>query len=514
MGRKLKNWMGVVALVVMAGAAVAAASSGLSQEGRSDIIVLDSLRVFGSLERPPVYFRHDRHTAAVGQLAGDCRVCHAMDGERMAFKFRRTEDADRQTVMKIYHDGCIACHKEGRAQRTASGPITCGGCHVRDVVLQSNHQPIGMDRSLHYLHTEAVDGECGRCHHQYDPERQELFHAPGEEESCLYCHNGQGAGSPISMRKAAHRSCIECHLDYVALPVECSGCHGPEQQAQIQKVEDPARMGRNQPDATMIRLHGRDEADPSQAAQMARVPFNHKVHEKVAANCRTCHHAALTPCADCHSLQSRPEGADISLEQAMHRGDAIMSCVGCHNKEKMKTECAGCHAAMAQEPGGPPESACEVCHMPANQKPHPQDDGRDRKWAADLLVARQTEHPMADTRDIPDVVTIDHLVNHFEPVRMPHRLHALTLVDLAAESLLASAFHAEPATLCTGCHHHSPPSLTPPRCGECHGRTAAELRAAFHGQCFQCHTRMEIAEPSSRDCTACHARRKPASKEK
>jgi hypothetical protein len=511
MPRKLKRWIGVAIWVMAAGIAGVAASNNPEPAGRSDVIVLDTLRAFGPLERPPVFFLHDRHTDAIGREAKNCLVCHPEDGKRISLKFQRTEDADRESVMKIYHDGCIACHKAGRAQKTQTGPVTCGGCHVRSVTLPIDRQAIGMDQSLHYRHIDATDGECGSCHHQYDPDTQKLYYVEGQEESCLYCHKAQTEGNRISIRRAAHLSCIDCHHDYAGAPVECAGCHGPEQQALIQKVDNPPRLERNQPDTLLVRTHGKDTPATAPAAQMARVAFNHKAHENAVSSCRTCHHAALTPCADCHSIQGRPEGAGIQLEQAMHQPDASMSCVGCHNRVATTTaSCAGCHGAMAPGRTGAFEAACQVCHMPDAGRNYPLDETVVRQKASELLAARRTEHPMAAAQDIPERVTIDDLVNHFEAVGMPHGRHVLRLSELAGKSPLASAFHTRPTTVCMGCHHHSPPSLTPPKCGECHGTTPGQLRAAFHEQCFQCHTRMGVAEPANRDCTACHARRRPA----
>jgi hypothetical protein len=76
---------------------------------------------------------------------------------------------------------------------------------------------------------------------------------------------------------------------------------------------------------------------------------------------------------------------------------------------------------------------------------------------------------------------------------------------------LASAFHTDPATLCSGCHHNSPPSMNPPKCGSCHGTTTdpkspgrITLKAAYHLQCMGCHERMKVEFVVKTDCTGCH----------
>jgi hypothetical protein len=52
-------------------------------------------------------------------------------------------------------------------------------------------------------------------------------------------------------------------------------------------------------------------------------------------------------------------------------------------------------------------------------------------------------------------VTIDHLVNDFEAVQMPHRKMVLRMAELIRNNRLA-AFHTQATTVCQGCHHHSP----------------------------------------------------------
>ena len=47
----------------------------------------------------------------------------------MSTKFMRLEDTTRQEVMDIYHNNCIACHKETKAAKEKSGPLECGECH-------------------------------------------------------------------------------------------------------------------------------------------------------------------------------------------------------------------------------------------------------------------------------------------------------------------------------------------------------------------------------------------------
>ena len=74
---------------------------------------------------------------------------------------------------------------------------------------------------------------------------------------------------------------------------------------------------------------------------------------------------------------------------------------------------------------------------------------------------------------------------------------------------LAANFHADPGTICQGCHHNSPIGKKPPQCASCHGQPFDErklnspgLLGAYHIQCMGCHAEMGIEKPVG--CTECH----------
>jgi hypothetical protein len=527
MNRHIKATLWGAAFIGLAGIFVmlaAARQSDITEQPRSDIIVIDTLKAFGPLERPPVTFLHDQHTTTLAKEKKDCLACHPMNPEkkRLSIQFQRTgEDTDKQQVMDIYHNQCISCHKQNRAQQKDAGPVTCGECHVEDAQVPSNWQPIGMDHSLHYRHVKASDNKCERCHHQYNAETKTLFYEKGQESSCVYCHKDQTEDNRISIRLAAHTSCVACHRQQRsegknAGPLECAGCHSPQQQALIEKVADPPRIERNQPDITLVKTHAGNLPDPAAPlqARMARTPFAHKPHEGYSDNCRTCHHASLAACADCHTLAGHVDGKNVKLAQAMHQPDAPMSCVGCHNAEQARPACAGCHASIPQARVWSAQTSCKVCHVPYAGEQYPQEPEAVERLAAELAATRSQAQTLPGVQDIPEIVPIGHLVEQFEAVQMPHRKIVLKLAELTRDHRLANAFHVQPTTLCQGCHHNSPPSLKPPQCGACHGRTSDALNpnrpglmAAFHEQCFRCHDQMGIEKPDNRDCAGCHAKR-------
>ncbi|MBI5552844.1 MAG: cytochrome C [Desulfobacterales bacterium] len=512
-------------LLVCLLAAVAAWSAGVAPpfaQQRADLIVIDRLKAFGPLERPPVLFAHDRHTAALAEQNQDCLACHQMDPAKnvLSPQYRHLGTLDRRGLADLFHEGCIGCHQELRARKVEAGPVTCGDCHAEDVAVAGIREPMGLDRSLHYRHAKASENKCERCHHEYDPAAKKLVYTKGKEGACLYCHKQQTEENRISNRLASHQACIACHRDLrlqkqTAGPVECGGCHDPKQRAAIEQVGDIPRMARNQPDAALVKIQPTHPTEPSPQASMPQVAFNHQSHESYANQCRTCHHAAMTPCADCHTIQGHIDGQRVKLAQAMHQPDSTISCVGCHARRQAEAECVGCHGAINASRAWSNQTSCKVCHLaPSTPVPEPLTDEEAKALAAALVAARRTEPALLPWEEIPEIITIKHLKDQYEPAPMPHRRIVRKLTEQIQDSRLAAAFHGAPLTVCQACHHNTPASLKPPECRSCHSATPDAvnlerpgLMAAYHEQCMQCHARMKLAKPDTRDCTACHANR-------
>ncbi|MEJ2041248.1 MAG: cytochrome c3 family protein [Desulfosarcinaceae bacterium] len=259
--------------------AVVGAKDGAKEEGRADILIIDGLKSFGSLQRPAVYFYHDKHTEALAKESKDCSACHPKGKKDFSLKFKRLEDADRETVRDIYHDNCISCHQETRQAGKASGPITCGQCHVENAAPAIDRRPIDLDKSLHYRHIKAMDKKCELCHHAYNEQTKKLYYDKGKEGACLYCHKEKTQENRISIRLASHEACVGCHQKKTAAkldagPLECSGCHDPRRQAMIVKLADVPRLERNQPDTVLVRTLGKDEMPADPPDNMSRVPFS------------------------------------------------------------------------------------------------------------------------------------------------------------------------------------------------------------------------------------------------
>ncbi len=482
-------------------------------ESRADIIRIDSMKVFGKMDRRPVFFLHQKHTEALESQDKDCSACHLSENNVRSNKYMRLEDTSRQEVMDIYHDNCIGCHRETAAAKQKSGPVVCGECHVPHPGVVSSWQPIGMDNSLHYRHSKAQDNKCGACHHEYNAATKKLFYAEGKEGTCRYCHRDVKEDNRDSLRTVSHIACISCHQKNMAKnenagPITCGGCHDPAQQKLIEVVQNVPRMKRNQPDFVFVKTSKAEAEDSNPPKRMKLVPFNHKAHEGYNATCRSCHHASLSACVECHTIQGSKEGDYVKLEQAMHRLKAQQSCMGCHDRKLQDRACAGCHTSFEKKRQQDP-LACQNCHQ-AEIIPGEMSSNQAQRAAKALEVRDSTTKMYAD-QFIPETVVIDSLSEKYEPVKLPHRKIVNALYNGIKDNKLANYFHHEKGTMCQGCHHNSPAAKNPPKCGNCHGRPFSQkdpfkpgLMAAYHRQCMECHKEMGIEKPVATDCTACH----------
>jgi hypothetical protein len=480
---------------------------------RADIISIDSMKELGRLDRRPVFFLHQKHTEALESLNKDCSTCHLSEKNVRSNKYMRLENTSRQALMDIYHDNCIGCHRETAAAKQKGGPVVCGECHVAQAGVMSSWQPIAMGNSLHYRHSKSQDKKCETCHHEYNAVTKKLFYAEGKEGTCRYCHRDTQEDNRESLRTVAHIACISCHQKNLAKnesagPITCSGCHDPAQQKLIEVVQSVPRMKRNQPDFVFVKTSKAEGENSKPPKRMNLVPFNHKAHEGYNATCRSCHHADLSACVQCHTIQGSKEGDYVKLEQAMHRLKAQQSCVGCHERKQQEKACAGCHTSFEKK-RQQDQLACQNCHQAEISLEAPQSN--DPVAASRALESRLAMMSTFDDEFIPETVKINSLTDKYEPVKLPHRKIVNTLFKDTKDNKLAKYFHREKGTLCQGCHHNSPATKNPPKCGSCHGRPFNEkdpfkpgLMAAYHRQCMECHREMGIQKPVATNCTACH----------
>lgn len=266
------------------------------------------------------------------------------------------------------------------------------------------------------------------------------------------------------------------------------------------------------------------------AAAMPPVAFNHVIHEKWMArtgkDCMVCHHTGdAIACTSCHTVEGSPAANYVTLETAMHvvevaprKEGTPSSCVSCHIRQTRQRECAGCHDHLVRG-ARQKEAWCNVCHV----APKAMTKEQLQKGIANKLSETQNEklatQVALDRKPIkywsslvgPYKVKIDALQGTYGPCVFNHRHHVASMMERIERNQLAGVFHNQPATVCVTCHHNSPASATPPKCGSCHSRTLdwmtparPHLMAAYHLQCMSCHKDMQVARPRNTDCATCH----------
>lgn len=521
--------------------------------GRVDVVIIDDMAGSGKLDLPPVSFKHDLHTEAMAKTGKDCSACHlentdAAQTANWVFKFKRTEDTSYAEVKEIYHNGCLSCHQEEIAAGRPSGPqaAECRSCHL-PVPVASERQSMSMDKYLHNTHVQAdnirpitgnADTNCSVCHHVYDPAntRTHLTWKKHEEDSCRACHLPTASPNPEdperimpSLAQASHDSCLSCHYEQAKRsgadksgPYNCAGCHSSASQAELTKkrTAEVPRLDRGQPDAAMLLpMPGKDGKTGELKGNMAPVAFDHKTHEAALDSCSVCHHEGrIAACSSCHTLEGGKEANFVNLSTAMHKIDANRSCVGCHSIQTQAPSCAGCHNPMPRKQS---LQSCASCHVtPVGATAAQATDGSllkmDKKlldrMAVSTVNSRNSGKTLINMQDVPETVVIGVLANEYKPADFPHRKIVEALDKGMLNSKLAQSFHTDITTMCQGCHHNSPASLTPPKCASCHAAGDAPgpdgrppLKVAYHNQCMGCHTAMKVEKPVNTDCAGCHA---------
>lgn len=539
--RPMLRWAGfmvVCAIIAFYGVQAWGEKGLTATPGRPDQITINTLADFDRLEMPPVTYFHDKHTDALAKENKGCDTCHYVEDNAFSFAYLRRRDTRPEEIKNIYHSSCIGCHNDMIAAGKQSGPQDgfCRSCHNAEPPVNLARLDAGMDKVLHFRHLDSKNiapagkdmNNCSACHHQFDEAGQRLVYVKGQENSCRYCHLDQAQDGVISLQEASHQQCLNCHLTLARkgvdkpMPLSCRECHGAAAQMELAKKnkgivaglkgQEIPRLQRGQPDATLVMYNPQKAPGKSdKLVTMPPVPFNHAAHEKYNDSCRVCHHAAMDSCSSCHTLGGATEGGFVTFEQAMHRRTSQQSCIGCHAAtQQARADCAGCHNSISQAQT-PDLASCQQCHTPiTGVVSSPQQKAA---MAASLLENRRAAgtFPM---NDIPDKVVIKGLSDQYKPVEMKHRKHVLDLMKGMENSHLAAHFHADPGTMCQGCHHNSPASKTPPACVSCHPKTqgvaagAMEpsrpgLQAAYHGQCMSCHRDMGV-KPAATSCNECH----------
>ncbi len=227
-GKNVVFTLGVVcmAAIILLGSARCFAQEAGAPEQVDGIIRINAMEQFAPLERPVVLFPHDLHTSATS--IKDCRECHkeqVKTGGIMFTYMKPDSKISKRAAMNRWHKACLGCHKRTLKAGEKSGPMACGLCHRKGASAVPIPPVTGFYDEQHDTHTDALDGGCELCHHNYDPDTHKLQYVEDEETACTECHGKVAKNGIPSIKDASHQSCINCHVKMDVDPVKCGECH-------------------------------------------------------------------------------------------------------------------------------------------------------------------------------------------------------------------------------------------------------------------------------------------------
>lgn len=174
---------GVLLLVALTGYLIPAQSEG------------PPTRVLLENKAGKVIFAHKDHVAI---QSDQCGSCHHTTGNDQA------PPKCSSCHVKKFDDAFIADHQETLDEKL------CVTCH---------HPSATIEKFSHDEHVEEYTADdCQACHHDESIEP--------EPQACSECHTSEGTDKVVSLRKANHTKCADCHDDfYLEGTKGCTRCH-------------------------------------------------------------------------------------------------------------------------------------------------------------------------------------------------------------------------------------------------------------------------------------------------
>lgn len=123
---------------------------------------------YPNLERPPVKFYHDKHTNALKKEG--CGICHPENKNKeitgqFTYSYPKVKDEkNKETLMNSYHTACIGCHKGRIKEGKKSGPVTCGECHIKKA--HEKIQYLAIKPEYYQPAQDVYHQDCLACHKQ------------------------------------------------------------------------------------------------------------------------------------------------------------------------------------------------------------------------------------------------------------------------------------------------------------------------------------------------------------
>jgi hypothetical protein len=446
---------------------------------------------------------------------------------------------------------CLDCHKDiatdvadhrgyhGRMPNAASGE--CRGCHTEHKGRDTDITRLSRLQFNHQLSEFPLDGahahlDCAACHKAATPWRKAAtacatchkaddVHKGQFTQPCGDCHTtASWSGGRFDHDKThfaltgAHTSvsCNACHVGghYKDTPHTCNGCHATDDEhrgargpdcgkCHVTKEWKTARYDHlKETGYALLGIHDR--------ITCAACHRSGNFKDRIPKDCDGCHAADDSharrfgpKCEDCHDNEKWPLPAydhEGRHQFALLGAHATLDCHACHTapvaKQKLATDCAGCH--RSEDPhGGKLRGHCDSCH---GQKSWREGIVFDHDLTGYPLVGlhrvvscAQCHSTMAFT-GAPTTCVDCHqhedvhkggLGRKCESCHSPNGW-ALWQFDHGKETHFPlRGAHAK--LQCADCHHVPPGTVkTPSTCISCHRKDDRHL-GQFGERCDQCH---------------------------
>ncbi len=404
------------------------------------------------VQAPGRALAQEQTTSPHGNLTTTCSVCHTsrswtalqissqFDHAKLGFPLTGAHGATTCRACHLSLDfasvsgDCTACHADNHRGELGAN---CARCHTSRSFV---------DRDLmvraHRLTRFPLSGghlavECTMCH---QPSAQGQMQFVGTPTTCLSCHQAQYAVAPNHVASGFPTTCEQCHTP-VTWTAAGTGAHP----------------------TSPIALTGVHSGNLITCAQCHTT----QPYATVKQTCDGCHHneyvAAKSPdhvgagfsttCTDCHGLVAGWQGARFD-----HPTSPI-ALSGAHSPNLV--ECAQCHASM---PYSSVKQTCDGCH-------HAE-------------YAATTDPPHAAAGYSTDCASCHQVVANWAGAVANHPTTPIALTGVHSENLLQ----------CTQCHTTSPYSTVPQTCDGCHHSEYVSAKDPDH-----------VAASFSTTCTTCHS---------
>jgi hypothetical protein len=445
-----------------------------------------------------------RTTSPHGDLKVECTVCHQSNSWTAVAVSKQFDHASYgfplsgahgATTCRSCHvslnfkqasSSCAACHTDNHRGEFGTN---CARCHTTRSFTDNDAMAKAHQLTRFPLSGSHLSTDCTACH---KPSAQGQMQFVGTPTACAACHQNQYNTAPGHVASR--------------FPTTCEGCH-------TTVTWTGANLGSANHPTAPIALTGVHSGNLIACTQChTTLPYS-----TVQSTCVACHQAAFngakdpdhvaggfsTTCTQCHGLVAGWLGASFN------HPTSPVALTGAHSSNLVA--CAQCHTTM---PYSTVKTTCDGCHH------------------AEYVATSNPSHTSAGYGT--DCASCHQVVANWAGATVNHPTTPLALTGVHSSNLVTctqchtTTPYSTVKTTCDGCHHADFVSAKDPdhvaggfstTCTTCHALTAGWLGATFNHpttpvaltgahsanlvSCTQCHTTMPYSTVKT-TCDGCH----------